>query len=67
MRESASFLFKRLKYINKPFKNLPLKQRAIFILHLAGFTYREIQKLKIVASPETISKAIINGYKEYKG
>lgn len=63
----TSFVLKRPKYLvgNKPFCRLPLKQRAIFVLHMAGFTYRELIKLKIVASPETISKVITMGYSEY--
>ena len=65
MVDNASFLFIRPKYVNKPFQNLPLKQRTIFILHLAGFTYREIQSLKLVASHRDISQAIKKGYENY--
>jgi len=63
------FLLKRPKYLvgNKPFNRLPLKQRAIFILYLAGFTYRDLIKLKIVASPETISRAISMAKEVYRG
>ena len=53
----ASFFLKKPKYVNKPFNRLPLKRRAVFILHLAGFTYRELMSLGI-ASPKTISRAI---------
>ena len=35
---------KRPKYINKPFQRLPLKKRACFILHLSGFSTRQIEK-----------------------
>ena len=53
----------KLKYMNKPFRRLPLKQRAILILHMAGFTYKELQRLG-VANPNTISRAIQKGYDE---
>jgi len=55
---------KRPKYVNKPFSRLPLKQRAVFVLFLAGFTYKELQKLG-VAAPECISDSIKRGYGEY--
>lgn len=60
------FSFTRPKYINKPFKNLPLKKRAVFILHLAGFTYREIMALKIVASPSTVSHWLKEANENYE-
>lgn len=64
---SASFVLKRPKYLvgNKPFCRLPLKQRAIFILHMAGFTQRELIKLKLVTSLRDTSKSIAKGYEEY--
>ena len=64
---SNAFSLKRPKYLvgNKPFCRLPLKQRAIFVLHMAGFTYEDMLKLKIVVSPETISRYLAKGYGEY--
>ena len=58
--------FTRPRYLVgcKPFWRLPLKQRAVFVLHLAGFTQREISKL-IRTSLQTINTYISNGYKEY--
>jgi transposase len=35
----------RPKYIRKPFDRLPLKKRAVFILHMGGMSYREIADL----------------------
>jgi DNA-directed RNA polymerase specialized sigma24 family protein len=32
----------RPQYIRKPFDRLPLKQRAVFILHISGMSYRQI-------------------------
>ena len=64
---SNAFSLKRPKYLvgNKPFCRLPLKQRAIFVLHLAGFTQRELIKLKLVTSLRDTSKYIAKGYEEY--
>lgn len=53
-------------FVNKPFERLPLKQRAVFILHLAGFTQREIAKLLDETSTATVNRCISKGYKEYK-
>jgi len=66
VRIQREVTIKRPKYLvgNKPFNRLPIKQRAIFILHLGGFTYEDIQALGI-ASNNTISKAISRGRKEY--
>ena len=55
----------RPKYVNKPFSRLPLKQRAVFVLYLAGFTYRELSRLKLVASHRDISSFIKRGFEEY--
>ncbi len=56
--------FYRPKYINKPFARLPLKQRACWILHLAGMSTRDIQKA--IGTPyRTVSNYIQRGYKEY--
>ena len=68
VRVRREITYKRPKYLsgNKPFNRLPLKQRAIFILHTAGMTYRDIQKLSI-ATPKSISRAIKKGYEEYRG
>lgn len=52
------------RYINKPFNRLSPKVRAVFILHLAGFSCREIEKL-CVTSHMTISRWILRGYIEY--
>jgi len=62
----SAFSFSRPKYLvgNKPFNRLPLKQRAIFVLWLAGFTYRDIEALGM-ASRKTITNAIRKGYEEY--
>ena len=56
---------KRPKYINRPFTRLPLKQRACFILHLAGFTQREMLRVLSVASFKTINAYIKHGIEEY--
>jgi len=54
-----------MKYNNLPFNYLPtLKQKACYILYLAGFSYKEIVSIG-VANNETISKAIKNGIKQY--
>lgn len=54
---------RRLKYVNKPFGELPLKQRACFVLyHFAGLTYDEIEKVG-VASRATIAQAVKRGYR----
>lgn len=53
-------------FVNKPFERLPLKQRAVFVLHLAGFTQREIASLFDELSQATTSRYISKGYKEYK-
>ena len=55
---------KRPKYVNRPFTRLPLKQRACFILHLAGFTHRQI-KLLLGTGSDYTSQAITMGCKEY--
>jgi len=62
----SAFSFSRPKYLvgHKPFNRLPLKQRAIFILWLAGFTYKEIEAVS-KASSKTITNAITKGCKEY--
>ena len=48
---------KRPKYINRPFNNLPLKQRAILILYISGFTYADMKKMLRVGRT-TISSTI---------
>jgi len=56
----------RPKYIRKPFDRLPLKQRAIYILWLAGFTQKEIGKMLVISQPavtQAISR-ICNKYSE---
>ena len=53
----------RPQYINKPFQNLPLKQRACFILHLAGFSSYEIEKAFCLPR-RTISHYISTSYDE---
>ena len=55
---------KRPKYTNRPFARLPLKQRACFILYMAGFTTRQIGTL-IVTSYVTVSRYIKHGIEEY--
>jgi len=64
---SNAFSLKRPKYLvgNKPFCRLPLKQRAIFVLHMAGFTEREIAKLLNGASKGSVNRAKSMGYNEY--
>jgi len=57
---------KKPQYINKPFKNLPLKQRAVFILHLAKFSTREILSLGIISGLDTVSRYITKSYDEYR-
>jgi len=54
----------RKHFVNKPFERLPIKQRAVFILHLAGFTQREVSKL-LKTSLRDINTYISRGYKEY--
>jgi len=63
----TSFVLKRPKYLvgNKPFSRLPLKERAIFVLHMAGFTCRDIEKVLSGTSRSAISRWIVNGYGEY--
>ena len=58
--------FERPKYINKPFSELPLKKRAVFILYLAGFTYEDIVKTKIVVSPDTLSRWLTTCKEKYE-
>lgn len=57
--------FQRPKYVNKPFSRLPLRQRAVFVLHMAGFTIREIAKLVYGTKRNKVSRLIIKSYKEY--
>lgn len=65
MSDNASFFyFRRIKYINKPFNRLPFKKRAVFILHLAGFSSREIERL-IATDYSTITRWIKKSYEEY--
>jgi DNA-directed RNA polymerase specialized sigma24 family protein len=52
------------KYIRKPFDRLPLKQRAIYILHLAGFTNREIGKL-LATDFTWVNRLISKSYNKY--
>ena len=61
----ASFLLRKKlkKYINRPYHRLPIKRRAVFILCVAGFTYREIVALGI-ATHRTISKALKQAQEE---
>jgi DNA-directed RNA polymerase specialized sigma subunit len=54
---------KRPKYINRPYQYLPLKQRAIYILSLAGITQEEIGKL-LVVSQQGVSKVLSSIYKK---
>jgi len=54
----------RRRYINKPFDRLPLKRRAIFILYISGFTYREIKSLLGTGS-DFVSSTISSSWKEY--
>ena len=56
---------KRPTYIQKPFHRLPLKQRAIFILHLAGFSCREIERAT-ETDHVTVSRLISTGYEEHR-
>ena len=54
-----------MKYNNLPFNYLPtLKQKACYILYLAGFTYQEIESLGMV-SRKTITRAIKSGNEQY--
>jgi hypothetical protein len=52
------------KYIRKPFDRLPLKQRAIYILWLAGFTCREIEKIT-ETDHVTVSRYVLSIYDKY--
>ena len=56
--------YQRRKLINKPFNRLDPKVRAIFILHLAGFTQREIRKL-LITDMNFVNRAIAKAYEEY--
>lgn len=54
----------RHKYINKPFNRLPLKLRACFILHHAGFSCRDIERA--FGTPyRTVSRYIAIACEEY--
>ena len=61
---NVSFYFKRVKYVNKPFNRLTLKQRAIFILTISGFTQREIAKL-LKTSLRDVNQSIADSFEEY--
>ena len=52
-----------IKYINKPYAHLPLKKRAIVILHLAGFSTREIGRL-LSTHYTRVSVVIRQAYKQ---
>jgi acetyl-CoA carboxylase alpha subunit len=52
------------KLINKPFARLQEKERIVFILHLAGFTQRQIRR-NLVTGMNVVNKAIKRGYEEY--
>lgn len=53
-----------MRYINRPFTRLKLKERGIFILHLAGFSYRDIAKI-VRTSKDTVTRYVNKGYREY--
>jgi DNA-directed RNA polymerase specialized sigma24 family protein len=53
-----------MKYSNRPFDNLRIKTRAVFVLHLAGFTNKEIANICHI-SLRTIIRYIQAGLKEY--
>lgn len=61
----ASFCLKRPQFVNKPFSRLPLKQRAVFVLHLAGFTDREIVGIVNGASKGSVYRWLSICYREY--
>jgi hypothetical protein len=42
-----------------------LRERAVFVLYLAGFTQREIRSI-LVTRPKFVSNAIKKGCDEYK-
>lgn len=52
------------KMVNEPFNRLTLKQRAVFILHLAGVTQREIRHL-LRTDRNFVNDSIKKGYEEY--
>lgn len=53
-----------MKYINRAFKELGEKDRIIYILHLSGTTYDEIQRFGKL-SRKFISRAIKRGCELY--
>lgn len=56
---------RKIKYVSKPFAELELRKRAVYILYLAGFTRREIKAL-IGASNDFLTASIKKGYAIYK-
>lgn len=55
-----------IKFLTKPFSRLTKKQRAIILLYIAGFTYREIQDM-LITSPNYIRLTISTAYEEGYG
>lgn len=53
-----------IEYLQKPFHLLPSKKRAVYILHLAGFTVRDISRL-LRTPRSTISDYIQEGCEKY--
>ncbi len=52
---------KKIQYINKPFHEFKLRQRATLVLDMAGFTIREIATL-LKISTSTVTHYILSGY-----
>lgn len=65
MGTAAFFIYGKAKFINKPLDRLPLRERAVFVLYLAGFTQREIKSILGTRS-DFVSQAIKMGCKEYE-
>ena len=64
MGTAAFFIYGKAKFINKPLDRLTMRERAVFVLYLAGFTQREISSL-LRTSRNFVSSTIKKGCVEY--
>lgn len=67
IQEGLRIIKPNLPAKEKPFQDIPLSERAIFILHLAGFSYRQIKQIFASSKPTIyrISQVILGGYRRY--